>query len=396
MACMPGSDCINVNTSMECTGDSCGCGSNCRNQRFQRHEWADVSVIKTEQKGYGLRTDKRLEADAFIFEYVGEVIDEPRYHKRRMEYDKEGIKHFYFMSLAKNQFIDATKKGNLARFCNHSCNPNCYVEKWIVGKKFRMGIFAKREIEAGEELTFDYNVDRYGSEAQKCWCGEPNCLGFIGGKTQTDGGKQMSTRKISDQVSEALGLEVSRKGRKVVGVDEDYLKFYEPLPLDAESSISVIMGVLLVNEEDYIVAKILERIRRCEDIGIQREVMRLHGYQIMNTLIKRWTDNRTIILNILNILTHWPNETKNKITASKIEGTIQELTESDCDEVSAKASELLEVWSRLKTGYRIPRRVRQEGDDNHAKSPSKCPGDSSTGTNSPATSNAPPSGPAPA
>lgn len=50
----------------------------------------------------------------------------------------------------------------------------------------RMGIFTKRDINANEELTFNYNVDRYGHEAQQCFCGEDNCVGFIGGKTQTD------------------------------------------------------------------------------------------------------------------------------------------------------------------------------------------------------------------
>lgn len=71
----------------------------------------------------------------------------------------------------------------------------------------RMGIFAKRDILKGEELTFNYNVDRYGSayyflfsildacilisvsysyDAQTCYCGENGCLGTIGGKTQTD------------------------------------------------------------------------------------------------------------------------------------------------------------------------------------------------------------------
>jgi histone-lysine N-methyltransferase SETD2 len=60
------------------------------------------------------------------------------------------------------QFIDATKNGGIGRFANHSCNPNCYVAKWTVGDGVRMGIFAKRLIRKHEELTFNYNVDRYG------------------------------------------------------------------------------------------------------------------------------------------------------------------------------------------------------------------------------------------
>ena len=67
-----------------------------------------------------------------------------------------------------------------------------------------MGIFANRSIKKNEELTFNYNVDRYGyvlpidfetftfsvllfsHDAQPCYCGEEKCVGFIGGKTQTD------------------------------------------------------------------------------------------------------------------------------------------------------------------------------------------------------------------
>jgi histone-lysine N-methyltransferase SETD2 len=78
------------------------------------------------------------------------------------DYDEEGIKHFYFMMVQQGEYIDATKRGGLGRFINHSCAPNCYVDKWVVGTKLRMGIFADRDILEGEELTFDYNVDTYG------------------------------------------------------------------------------------------------------------------------------------------------------------------------------------------------------------------------------------------
>lgn len=100
------------------------------------------------------------------------------------EYAEEGIQHFYFMMLQKDEvclipdfqalpsltsshffpikFIDATKNGGIGRFANHSCSPNCYVAKWTVGTHVRMGIFAKRDIKLHEELTFNYNVDRYG------------------------------------------------------------------------------------------------------------------------------------------------------------------------------------------------------------------------------------------
>lgn len=167
------------------------------------------------------RSSSLAHRDEFVYEYVGDVIGPTSFAKRMKDYHKEGIVHFYFMALDKEvvgplclpcagssltlraQYIDATKRGGKGRFLNHSCNPNCYVAKWTVGKKMRMGIFAKRDVKANEELTFNYNVDRYGfvlsssrcdnmltrlsSHApQECYCGEPNCVGFIGGKTQTD------------------------------------------------------------------------------------------------------------------------------------------------------------------------------------------------------------------
>lgn len=55
--------------------------------------------------------------------------------------------------------IDATR-GSIARFVNHSCEPNCRMEKWTVAGKPRMALFAgDRGIMTGEELTYDYNFE---------------------------------------------------------------------------------------------------------------------------------------------------------------------------------------------------------------------------------------------
>lgn len=54
------------------------------------------------------------------------------------------------------QVIDATRKGAISRFINHSCGPNCETQKWIVDGVQRIGIFTKQDVSKGEELTFDY------------------------------------------------------------------------------------------------------------------------------------------------------------------------------------------------------------------------------------------------
>ncbi len=54
-------------------------------------------------------------------------------------------------------YIDANIDGGLAKYINHSCNPNCKLIQWYVEGLPRLCFFARREIERGTELTFDYN-----------------------------------------------------------------------------------------------------------------------------------------------------------------------------------------------------------------------------------------------
>jgi [histone H3]-lysine36 N-trimethyltransferase len=351
---------------MECVGD-CGCGSACQNQRFQQRQYADVSVIKTEKKGYGLRTNSDLRPGDFIFEYVGEVINEPQFRRRMVQYDEEGIKHFYFMSLSKGEFVDATKKGNLGRFCNHSCSPNCYVDKWVVGDKLRMGIFAERKIKAGEELVFNYNVDRYGANPQPCYCGEPNCTGFIGGKTQTERATKLSAATI-----EALGIEdgdswettvAKRPRKKKAGEeDEEYVESIEAKSLDTDG-VTKVMAALMQCKEKWIAVKLLQRIQRCDDEQVRNRVVKMHGYQILNSQLAAWKEDVNVILQILDILDKFPRLTRNKIVDSKIESTLRPFTISEDERVSSQASTLLEQWSKLEVAYRIPRKKRDANEN---------------------------------
>lgn len=91
-------------------------------------------------------------------ENAGEVISTQECQRRMRAASEAGEPHFYMMELGPNQVIDARKKGNLARLINSSCEPNCVTQKWTdaATHEVRIGIFAMRNIEAGEELTYDY------------------------------------------------------------------------------------------------------------------------------------------------------------------------------------------------------------------------------------------------
>ena len=59
--------------------------------------------MKTEKKGFGLRAEQDIQRDSFIYEYVGDVVNSPSFKKRMRDYAKEGIQHFYFMMLQKDE-----------------------------------------------------------------------------------------------------------------------------------------------------------------------------------------------------------------------------------------------------------------------------------------------------
>uniref|UniRef100_A0A3Q7IYV6 SET domain-containing protein n=1 Tax=Solanum lycopersicum TaxID=4081 RepID=A0A3Q7IYV6_SOLLC len=153
-------------------------------KRFQKCEYAKSKLFRTEGRGWGLSADENIKAGQFIMEYCGEVLSSEAAKKRCLAYEAHKIKDAYIMSLNANYFIDATKKGSLARFINHSCQPNCETRKWIVLGETRVGIFAKRDISVGMELSYNYNFEWYGGAPVHCLCGAANCSLFLGAKSQ--------------------------------------------------------------------------------------------------------------------------------------------------------------------------------------------------------------------
>ncbi|KAJ7222364.1 histone methyltransferase [Mycena pura] len=358
-ACGHGSNCINRLTQIECLPNDCRCRSHCQNQRFQRKEYADIEIVLTAKKGYGLRAEDDIHKDAFIYEYVGDVVNPTSFKKRMRDYAEEGIRHFYFMMLQKDEFIDATKSGGIGRFANHSCKPNCYVAKWTVGEHVRMGIFAKRDIQKYEELTFNYNVDRYGHKPQECYCGEPSCVGFIGGKTQTD------IATVDDFYLDALGITdadevMALKGtKKKRGKKLDDADFLPELRLITISELPKIIQALRQTSNREIILKLLTRFRLTEDETTCREMLRLRCLSLMHQILSDNSKDTEIAVLILESMRAWPLTTRNKIEDSSIGTLVKSIADSEDEDerLVPLAKALCDKWEPLPLAYRIPKRI---------------------------------------
>lgn len=178
-------NCLNRMVYTECSPSNCPAGEKCRNQKIQRHAVAPgVERFMTADKGWGVRTKLPIAKGTYILEYVGEVVTEKEF-KQRMASIYLNDTHHYCLHLDGGLVIDGQRMGSDCRFVNHSCEPNCEMQKWSVNGLSRMVLFAKRAIEEGEELTYDYNFSLFNpSEGQPCRCNTPQCRGVIGGKSQ--------------------------------------------------------------------------------------------------------------------------------------------------------------------------------------------------------------------
>ncbi|KAL9608695.1 MAG: hypothetical protein Q9167_006497 [Letrouitia subvulpina] len=175
-------DCFNRLMLYECDDSNCNIGAeNCTNRSFEdlrRRCKAGgkynigVEVIKTQDRGHGVRSNRTFDPHQIIVEYTGEIITQDECDNR-ME----------------TRYKDS--------------------EKWTVAGKPRMALFAgENGIMTGEELTYDYNFSPYSvKNVQECRCGAPSCRGVLGPKPKeikdalkplTTGGKRKLEQAFQD------------------------------------------------------------------------------------------------------------------------------------------------------------------------------------------------------
>lgn len=137
-------------------------------------------VVNSEIHGRGVVATEPIAEGQRLVEYIGDRITMAE-ADRRYPFDENKHQHTFLFSVNSRTIIDAAVGGNVARFINHSCDPNCEA----VIEKGRVFIEALRDIEPGEELGYDYwfVLDEPHNKANKklyeCRCGAKNCRGTM-------------------------------------------------------------------------------------------------------------------------------------------------------------------------------------------------------------------------
>ncbi|CAL5191807.1 unnamed protein product [Lathyrus oleraceus] len=175
------------NIIYEC-GHYCKCSSKCCNRVSQYKIKFPLEIFKTKEKGWGVRSEKKIPSGSFICEYLGEIIE-----------DKKAVKMIdndeYLFNIGNTNHkdgvftIDAGKCGNVARFINHSCSPNLFCQNILFDHDDvripHIMLFAAEDIPQKTELTYNYNykidqvVDNGVVKKKYCYCGASECVGRL-------------------------------------------------------------------------------------------------------------------------------------------------------------------------------------------------------------------------
>ncbi|TKY58109.1 Histone-lysine N-methyltransferase ATX1 [Spatholobus suberectus] len=149
----------------------------------QAKGWKHLVVYKSRIHALGLYTSRFISRGEMVVEYIGEIVGLRVADKREKEYQSGRKLQYksacYFFRIDKEHIIDATRKGGIARFVNHSCLPNCVAKVITVRHEKKVVFFAERDIFPGEEITYDYHFNHEDEGKIPCYCNSKNCRRYM-------------------------------------------------------------------------------------------------------------------------------------------------------------------------------------------------------------------------
>jgi hypothetical protein len=179
---------------------------------YAPNKWIEVRGSKVH--GYGCFAKQFIPKGTRISEYLGERISHKEADERYEGADVNDNHTFLFIADRKT-VIDATRKGNEARFINHSCDGNCESDT----EKGRVFIDAIKDIKKGEELGYDYQIGRDRAdppnvdEIYACRCGSPKCRGSMLWPPMKEFRKQQAKKKAAAKKRRAEKAKAAARGK---------------------------------------------------------------------------------------------------------------------------------------------------------------------------------------
>ncbi|XP_020489528.1 histone-lysine N-methyltransferase SETMAR [Labrus bergylta] len=204
---LSGSDSGYCSPVFECNA-LCTCSDACSNRVVQKGLRLRLEVYCTKNMGWGVQTLEAIPKGTFVCEYAGEVISFEEARRRQLA--QRSAENNYIIAVREHAgtgsisetFVDPAMVGNVGRFLNHSCRPNLFMQPVRVHSVVpRLALFAARNIDAQEELMFDYSGGYSnqppaellptnsenglqakgigGLQRKQCHCGADNCVQFL-------------------------------------------------------------------------------------------------------------------------------------------------------------------------------------------------------------------------
>lgn len=214
--------------------------------------------------------------------------------------------------------------------------------------------------------------------AQKCYCGEACCKGFIGGSLKSDTIKATETiiddenndndddddddeedEEDDSDTAEAVTLTQKKMLRKM-----HRRRASEPLQ-DTREVQSFVKRMLDSVGKSHLVVKLLLRLELTdkdspEGRDVLKKFVRLHGLKMLKFWLSEWKNDPEILIKVLYVLSQLPLANKNGLEDCKMFDIVGRLTNHEREDIRALANQLLQDWDKLKSVYRIPKRTPTE------------------------------------
>jgi hypothetical protein len=203
----------------------------CSNRAIQKKQYIRSKIFKEGNMGLGLKSLEFVPKGRLVIEYMGEIIDEEEMQRRLTSQRTltPNDKEYYVMELANGIYVDGKYEGNVSRFINHSCDPNCELQRWNIRGKIHIGIFAIRDILPGEPLSYDYQFDTQEEDVFKCYCGTTKCRGTMAPNKKDRLAKLVQDNKLTKDMRQKLiqaGMNKEKKVTEEAKIEDEWSRSY--------------------------------------------------------------------------------------------------------------------------------------------------------------------------